>query len=254
MKDNFKNVFAGDDSSVFDASTDLSLDDPSWLAEQMGKPIKRTKLKRTFTVPQGRPNGQRNRHCSFLHRNCDTQVIESPRIVAHIEAVVAEPALKIKKVGFNSQIQTKFFDVISSESETEELLSQDIDNCILEDSQLPKKQSQHSQLSSIDSQQNSQSLFSQQPSSQQSAAKSPNPTFQVFPEQEISKIPIPKILSQVQHQDTPPIAKRANVRPRNIAAEQNAEIENWKRDVMLEIFTMRRNLTNLENQVRNHPF
>ena len=42
--------------------------------------------------------------------------------------------------------------------------------------------------------------------------------------------------------------------PRNIAAEQNAEIENWKRDVMLEIFTMRRNLTNLENQVRNHPF
>ena len=45
-----------------------------------------------------------------------------------------------------------------------------------------------------------------------------------------------------------------NLRPRNIAAEQTNEIENWKRDVMLEIFTMRRNLTNLENQVRNHPF
>ena len=44
------------------------------------------------------------------------KVIESPRIVANIEAVVPEPALKIKKVGFNSQIQTKFFDVISSES------------------------------------------------------------------------------------------------------------------------------------------
>lgn len=44
------------------------------------------------------------------------------------------------------------------------------------------------------------------------------------------------------------------IRPRNIAAEQTTEIENWKRDVMLEIFTMRRNLTNLENQVRNHPF
>ena len=43
-------------------------------------------------------------------------------------------------------------------------------------------------------------------------------------------------------------------RPRNIAAEQSAEIENWKRDIMLEIFTMRRNLTNLENQVKNHPF
>ena len=44
------------------------------------------------------------------------KVIESPRIVANIEAVVPEPALKIKKVGFNSQIQTKFFDVMSSES------------------------------------------------------------------------------------------------------------------------------------------
>ena len=44
------------------------------------------------------------------------KVIESPRIVANIEAVVPEPALKIKKVGFNSQIQTKFFDVMSSDS------------------------------------------------------------------------------------------------------------------------------------------
>ena len=46
----------------------------------------------------------------------ESKVIESPRIVANIEAVVPEPALKIKKVGFNSQIQTKFFDVMSSES------------------------------------------------------------------------------------------------------------------------------------------
>ena len=36
--------------------------------------------------------------------------------MANIEAVVPEPALKIKKVGFNSQIQTKFFDVMSSDS------------------------------------------------------------------------------------------------------------------------------------------
>jgi len=134
------------------------------------------------------------------------------------------------------------------------LLSQDIDSCILEDSLQSKKLSQ---LSSTDSQQNSQSLFnSQQSSSQQSTVKSPIPASQVLQpsSQEISKIPIPKILNQAQHQDTPPIAKRGTVRPRNIAAEQTTEIENWKRDVMLEIFTMRRNLTNLENQVRNHPF
>ena len=94
------------------------------------------------------------------------------------------------------------------------MLSQDIDNCILEDSQQSKKQSQHSQLSSTDSQQNnSQSLFnSQQSCSQQSTAKSPIPVSQVLPSQEISKIPIPKILNQSQHQDTPPIAKRATVR------------------------------------------
>ena len=99
------------------------------------------------------------------------------------------------------------------------MLSQDIDNCILEDSQQSKKQFQPSQLSSTDSQQNSQSLFaSQQSSSQQSTAKSPIPpsqTSQVPPvsSQEISKIPVPKILSQAhQHQDTPPVAKRAVVR------------------------------------------
>ena len=46
---------------------------------------------------------------------------------------------------------------MSFEKETEELLSQDIDNCIIEDS---KKQSQHSQHSFTDSQQNSQSLLS----------------------------------------------------------------------------------------------
>ena len=99
------------------------------------------------------------------------------------------------------------------------MLSQDIDNCIIEDSQQSKKQYQHSQLSSTDSQQNSQSLFaSQQSSSQQSTAKSPIPssqTSQVPPasSQEAPKIPIPKILNQAnQHQDTPPIAKRAVVR------------------------------------------
>ena len=93
------------------------------------------------------------------------------------------------------------------------MLSQDIDNCILEDSLQSKKQL--SQLSSTDSQQNSQSLFnSQQSSSQQSTAKSPIPASQVLQpsSQEISKIPIPKILNQAQHQDTPPIAKRGTVR------------------------------------------
>ena len=80
--------------------------------------------------------------------------------------------------------------------------------------------SQHSQHSFTDSQQNSQSLFnSQQSSSQQSTSKSPIPISQsvVVPvastsSQEISKIPMPKILNQNQHQDTPPIAKRGAVR------------------------------------------